>query len=437
MSEYPPAELKRPEGPETEVSNQSRSESLRNVPSRDGQTRNRELVRSRDNDDPGDLDHPSSTSGGRAFEELATYTTQPGTGFSRPSENFEANSSTSVVLQNPNETEERPDIQSIGLNNLQNNAPQLHTSLADWQDCLRGPEFLANFQERFSRAEYIAYLGLQWDDIIENFRQNDGAGIDSATVPCDANPDIAEIRDFFADLAVNGEKFPNFVGRWAANVILRGYVSERVYEQSLDRTEYPDTRYEDLDETGQEHYDSLRDIAVAAINEGNIPREEPPTIGWGNFVYHLPWQLEMELRGIPSSEQSRWRYANRETYPPFPRHMEDIPLGVLAESGFPAITDLMLDDSDTTSEGEDIYNEGDKLDLSIFECSESKWEQKRDSKTEEKKICSICLDPLQTESRVVTFECSHVFHSDCARRWLLKRRTCPTCRHLVDAKDKS
>lgn len=43
-------------------------------------------------------------------------------------------------------------------------------------------------------------------------------------------------------------------------------------------------------------------------------------------------------------------------------------------------------------------------------------------------VCGICLDTLSEGS---SLPCNHRFHSLCVEPWLLKKGTCPTCRHRV------
>ncbi|KAL4481538.1 hypothetical protein ABPG74_007627 [Tetrahymena malaccensis] len=42
--------------------------------------------------------------------------------------------------------------------------------------------------------------------------------------------------------------------------------------------------------------------------------------------------------------------------------------------------------------------------------------------------CSICQEDIQS-GKIVSFECNHIFHSQCIRSWLkTKKNTCPNCR---------
>lgn len=50
--------------------------------------------------------------------------------------------------------------------------------------------------------------------------------------------------------------------------------------------------------------------------------------------------------------------------------------------------------------------------------------------------CSICLEALAPEARVVRLQCRHAFHRGCAEKWLTQCPTfkfakCPTCRQQV------
>jgi hypothetical protein len=50
--------------------------------------------------------------------------------------------------------------------------------------------------------------------------------------------------------------------------------------------------------------------------------------------------------------------------------------------------------------------------------------------------CPICFDPFETAQSVAKLRCSHVFHEDCIRNWLLSRHVdCPFCR--TDVRDPS
>lgn len=46
-------------------------------------------------------------------------------------------------------------------------------------------------------------------------------------------------------------------------------------------------------------------------------------------------------------------------------------------------------------------------------------------------ICAICREQFKEKDNIRQLPCEHIFHPDCLRPWLQRRRTCPTCRlHL-------
>ena len=55
-----------------------------------------------------------------------------------------------------------------------------------------------------------------------------------------------------------------------------------------------------------------------------------------------------------------------------------------------------------------------------------------DSDTAEE--CSICLDTFEDSSQVVTLACSHIYHSECIKRWLHQDSRCPLCKARVTPK---
>jgi hypothetical protein len=43
-------------------------------------------------------------------------------------------------------------------------------------------------------------------------------------------------------------------------------------------------------------------------------------------------------------------------------------------------------------------------------------------------ICHICLDYFDYGNQVSTLPCAHFYHKACIHKWLVQKRTCPTCR---------
>ncbi|KAL3619358.1 hypothetical protein CASFOL_036928 [Castilleja foliolosa] len=50
--------------------------------------------------------------------------------------------------------------------------------------------------------------------------------------------------------------------------------------------------------------------------------------------------------------------------------------------------------------------------------------------------CSICMCGHSCGALVSWLPCKHVFHSHCVTRWLMKRQSCPLCRHEIVLDDK-
>lgn len=51
------------------------------------------------------------------------------------------------------------------------------------------------------------------------------------------------------------------------------------------------------------------------------------------------------------------------------------------------------------------------------------------------KMCSICLDTMQSGDEVITLPCFHVFHRKCVADWLIRNEdmACPECDRCIYA----
>ncbi|KAL5852783.1 hypothetical protein ACOSQ3_007901 [Xanthoceras sorbifolium] len=47
------------------------------------------------------------------------------------------------------------------------------------------------------------------------------------------------------------------------------------------------------------------------------------------------------------------------------------------------------------------------------------------------KTCSVCLEDLQEQQRVMNLSCCHKYHSHCLLPWLVAHPSCPNCRTPV------
>jgi hypothetical protein len=45
--------------------------------------------------------------------------------------------------------------------------------------------------------------------------------------------------------------------------------------------------------------------------------------------------------------------------------------------------------------------------------------------------CTVCLDDIESGTRVVTLPCAHLYHIDCIAAWLDKKNVCPQCLTVV------
>jgi len=55
-------------------------------------------------------------------------------------------------------------------------------------------------------------------------------------------------------------------------------------------------------------------------------------------------------------------------------------------------------------------------------------EQNSHASVEQACECSICFDGVSVDEDRTELRCGHIFHNKCARPWLEKKKTCPTCR---------
>ncbi|KAK9835445.1 hypothetical protein WJX74_000139 [Apatococcus lobatus] len=55
-----------------------------------------------------------------------------------------------------------------------------------------------------------------------------------------------------------------------------------------------------------------------------------------------------------------------------------------------------------------------------------------EGRREEDAECPVCQEVMEVGSSIARLPCEHTFHAACARQWLSRRPTCPTCRLLLD-----
>ena len=51
------------------------------------------------------------------------------------------------------------------------------------------------------------------------------------------------------------------------------------------------------------------------------------------------------------------------------------------------------------------------------------------------KVCAICLHEIFEENmnikKLAETNCGHVYHEECMKKWLTRKRTCPECRGVI------
>lgn len=45
--------------------------------------------------------------------------------------------------------------------------------------------------------------------------------------------------------------------------------------------------------------------------------------------------------------------------------------------------------------------------------------------------CVICLELMDYDDELIIIECSHIYHKDCLKQWLKKKKICPLCDYTI------
>ena len=51
--------------------------------------------------------------------------------------------------------------------------------------------------------------------------------------------------------------------------------------------------------------------------------------------------------------------------------------------------------------------------------------------SENKKKCLICLDEFKNGQKTIALPCTHIFHSECIKKWMKKENFCPLCKNKI------
>lgn len=71
----------------------------------------------------------------------------------------------------------------------------------------------------------------------------------------------------------------------------------------------------------------------------------------------------------------------------------------------------------------------------IAKLEEVKYDPEDTKVKAEDALCAICLSPYEKNNKIRFLPCKHHFHSECIDQWLLKNKSCPFCKRLIDQLD--
>jgi len=71
----------------------------------------------------------------------------------------------------------------------------------------------------------------------------------------------------------------------------------------------------------------------------------------------------------------------------------------------------------------------------IAKLKEEKYNPDDTKVKKEDALCAICLSPYEKNDKLRFLPCRHHFHSECIDQWLLKNKSCPFCKRLIDQPD--
>ena len=71
----------------------------------------------------------------------------------------------------------------------------------------------------------------------------------------------------------------------------------------------------------------------------------------------------------------------------------------------------------------------------IAKLTEEKYNPENTTVKQEDALCAICLSPYEKNDKLRFLPCKHHFHSECIDQWLIKNKSCPFCKRLIDQPD--
>jgi hypothetical protein len=91
----------------------------------------------------------------------------------------------------------------------------------------------------------------------------------------------------------------------------------------------------------------------------------------------------------------------------------------------------MFDDDNTSYEqltklDEDNFEKGNGF--SELKLGKLRVELYRNLNPKNKETCSICMSEFNTREPIIKLSCTHIFHKDCIKEWLSRKKTCAVCK---------
>jgi hypothetical protein len=90
-----------------------------------------------------------------------------------------------------------------------------------------------------------------------------------------------------------------------------------------------------------------------------------------------------------------------------------------------------LDDQIAESIAADIFDESDHVKLNPLDMSCIKKMQERIKLTDKKLSCSICLEDITKNQKLIKLPCFHRYHAQCLLDWFKYQDWCPYCHKLL------
>ena len=91
----------------------------------------------------------------------------------------------------------------------------------------------------------------------------------------------------------------------------------------------------------------------------------------------------------------------------------------------PIFSDSSSSENDFIDENENNINESESFNSDLIPATNLEDITKLN---DESKKCVICLEEFENNNLINTLPCAHIFHSECLKKWVSNKPSCPTCR---------